>query len=154
MEWKRKAIDKVDKKIKTLSNKISSKFHRSLLLHKNLLNTLNDIYNQFVVTTIDKDTENVVFICQQFYALVQIKELGLDHNNTNTNKNYLPVHKTNNQVVSRKTIFLRNTFNLLVHEQNKELPNIHWSPKLHKHCSKGKSIIAVPQVLLNLYLKL
>ena len=80
MEWERKVIDKVDKKIQILSNKISSKFRKSLLLQKNLLNTLNDIHNQFVVITIDKANENVAFICQRFYALVQLKELGLDHN--------------------------------------------------------------------------
>ena len=34
---------------------------------------------------IDKANEKITFICQQFYAFVLIKEMGLDYNNTGTN---------------------------------------------------------------------
>ena len=119
-----KVIIKGNEKI-TLANKISSKFHESELLQNNLLNTLNDIHNQFVVTPIDKANGNVAFICQRLYALVLIKELGfLDHNNTGTNNTHIPVHKTNNQVISCHTTFIRNKFNLVVDEENNKLPNI------------------------------
>ena len=53
-----------------------------------------------------------------------MKELGLDHNNTGTNKTYIPVHKIDGQVTSDHTTFLRNKFNLVVDEENKKLPNI------------------------------
>ena len=39
---------------------------------------LNNIDNEFAVTPIDKANENVLFICQLFYAFVLIKELRLD----------------------------------------------------------------------------
>ena len=68
---------------------------------------MNEIPNQFVVTSVDKVNEDAAFICQRFYALVLIKELGLDHNNTGTNKTYIPVRQTNNQVISGLTTFLR-----------------------------------------------
>ena len=57
MEWKGKVINKVDKKIKTLSNKTSSKFHKGVLQQNSPLNTLNDIHHQFVVTALDKAME-------------------------------------------------------------------------------------------------
>ena len=117
----------MEEKIKILFNKTSSNFHKSVHHQNNPLVTLNDIYNQFVVTPIHEATGNVAFICQQFYALVLMKELGLDLNNTGTSKTYIPVHKTNNEVTTAHITFLRNKFNLVVHEETKTLPNIYWT---------------------------
>ena len=69
MESKSKVVDKVDAKVKTLSNKTSSKFHMTVLQQNNPLYILNDIRNQFLATTLDKANENVAFICQQIYAI-------------------------------------------------------------------------------------
>ena len=127
------------------SSKASSKFYKSVLHQNNPLSALNDIPNQFVVPSIDKANGNVALICQPFYPLVLIKELGLDHNNTDTNKTYIPVHKTNNQVISGHIRVLRKKFNSVVDEENKKLPNICWTLKLHKHPSKARFIIAARQ---------
>ena len=56
---------------------------------KESLCTLNNPYNEFVVTPIDKANGNVAFTCQQLYPLVLIKKLGLDQNTTSTNKTYI-----------------------------------------------------------------
>ena len=56
---------------------------------------------------------------QRFYVLVLIKELSLDHNTTGTNKNYTPVHKTNNQVISGLNTFVRNKFNLVADNETR-----------------------------------
>ena len=96
---------------------------------------MNDIHNQLVVTPIDKAGGNVAFICQQFYALVLIKELGLDHNNTATNKTFILLHKTDNQVISDHTSFLKSKLNLVVDEENKKFPNIYWTSPPGKRTS-------------------
>lgn len=67
---------------------------------------MNDFQN-LIVTTLDKTNGHVVVICQQFHALVLIKELGLDCNDTDTSKSCIPGHKTNNQVISGHTTFLK-----------------------------------------------
>ena len=139
MERKGKIINKVDEKIKPLSNKTSSKFYKSFLQQNNTLNTLNDIHNQFGVSQIDpigKANGNVAFICKKIYALVLTKEPGLDHNNSGVNKSDIPVNKTNNQVNSGHTTFLRSKFNLIFDLLG---------TKLHKHLSKAKFIIAAPE---------
>lgn len=46
-------------------------------------------------------------------------KLALYHINTGTDKTYIPLHKVNNQVVSGRTSFLRNKFNLVVDAENK-----------------------------------
>ena len=72
MEWKGTVTVKIDEKIKTLSNKTFSTVLKSVLEQNNPLNTLINIHNQIVVTSVDKDKESVEFICKQFYALVLI----------------------------------------------------------------------------------
>ena len=88
-----------------------------------------------------------------FFALVLIKELVLNNNKTGTNKNYISVHKTNNQVISGHITILRNKFNLVVDEENKKLPNIDWTPKLYKYPSKARLIIAALQCSVKLLSK-
>ena len=51
------------------------------------LHILKNIYNEFVVTPIDKD--NIELICQQIYALVLTKKLDLDKNTPSRNKTYV-----------------------------------------------------------------
>ena len=84
-------------------------------------------------------------MCQQIYAIFVIKELGLDHSNTSTNKTYIVVHKTNNQVISGQAAFLKNKFNLEVNGESKKLPNIYWTSKLHKNPLKARLLTAAPQ---------
>ena len=67
-----------------------------------------------------------------------------------TNKTFIPVRKTNNQIISCHTRFLVNKFNLAVDEENKRLPHIYWNPKLRKSPSKARFIIAAPQFSVNL----
>ena len=136
MEWKVKVIDKFDEKLKTLSYKTFLKFHKSVFQQNNPLYSLNGIQDQFVVTTVDKANGNVAFICQQFDALFLIKELDSDLNNTGTNKTYIPVHKTDNQVISGHTTFLRTwyymkkTIHFLTFTGSLSFINIHLKPDL------------------------
>ena len=108
-----------------MSSKASSNFHQSVLRQNNPLKALMYIYNQFLVTPIDKANGKVAFISQRFYALVPIKELDLDHNNTGTNKTNISVHLTNNHVISDHTRFLGKKFSLVIDVENRKLPNIY-----------------------------
>ena len=52
---------------------------------------------EFAIIPIDEANDNVAFICRQFYALLLLKELGLEQNRTSINQIYIQVNKTNNQ---------------------------------------------------------
>ena len=136
--WNGGVIDKVDENMKTLSSKTSSKFHMGKLQQNNPLNTLNDIHIQFVIISLEKANGDVAFICDRFYAFILMKELGLDHNNSGTNKTYIPVHITNS------TVFLRNKSRFADDEENKKLPKIQEALKIHKFSSEARFIIAGP----------
>ena len=114
-------IDKVGVKNKNFVQKTSSKFCQSILQKNNPLNTLSDIQNQIVVTPLNKANESVAFVYQRFYAIGLTNELSLDHNNTVTNKTYITVNKSSNQVLSDHTTFSKNKFNLVFDEENKKL---------------------------------
>lgn len=51
--------------------------------------TLLHLAKCHVVTPIDKVNGNDTFICQRFYVLALITELGLDQIKTSTNKSYI-----------------------------------------------------------------
>ena len=80
--------------------------------------------------------------------------MDLDHHNTDTNNTYIPVHKTNNQVLSGYTTFLGSKSNFVVDKENKKICNTYWTPKFHEHLSKARFKITAPQVQRNLCLKL
>ena len=61
-----------------------------------------------------KTLKTLHLFVKDFFALVLIKEQGLDHNHIGTNEIYISVHKTNNQVILGHTTYLRNEFNLVV----------------------------------------
>ena len=104
---------------KHLQNFIRENFvnFKSVLQQSNPLNTLNDIHNQFVVTLMRTSL---------FSTILCTYSLGLDHNNTGTNKTFIT--QTNYQTISGHSTFLRNKFNLVVDKENEKLPSIYWIP--------------------------
>ena len=85
-KWKYKVISKVAEKNKKVFNNISVKYYKKVLQQKDPLHTLNILYNELVVIPVDKTNDKVGFISQRYYALVLLKELGLDRNTANTYK--------------------------------------------------------------------
>ena len=71
--------------------------------------------------------------------------MDLDHHNTDTNNTYIPVHKTNNQVLSGYTTFLGSKSNLVVDKESKKICNTYWTPKFHEHLYKASFKITAPQ---------
>ena len=89
---------------------------------------MHKIQNQLVVTPTDKVNGNVAL--PMILCTCSHNRTGLDHNN---------------QVNSSYTSFLRNEFNLVFDEENINLSNIYWTPKLHKHPLKARFIVPAPQ---------
>ena len=143
-EWKQQVLTKVDERIQHLSKQSTTTSNKQVLKDKNIIKDLQTLHNKFVIVPIDKASGNVAFICQRHYANVLIKELGLE-NTDNTSPTYMKVSKPINNIVSANKTFLKNKFNLEVSECNHRLPNIYWTPKLHKNPSKARFIIAAPK---------
>ena len=62
-----------------------------------------------MIAPIGKAASNVAFICQQFYAPVLVKELGLLNNNNITNQTYKQFFTSNINITNNHSNILKNT---------------------------------------------
>ena len=106
----------------------------------------------FVVTPIYKSNGNIAFIWKGLWSY-PYKKLALDQNTTNTNKRYIQVNTTNDQVISDHILFLKNKFDLELDDEDKKLSNIYCKSKLHKRSSKTRFIITPSQCFGKLFSK-
>ena len=89
---------------------------------------------------IDKTSNNVALICKRYYALVILQELGLSRSSTST---YTKIdNESPDDVINRHKVELKDQFNLTVDNNMLTLPDIYWTPKLHKNPVKFRFIIA------------
>ena len=82
-------ISAIDENINHLLTKLQQEKVKSTLKVKGKIITeeLEILKNKFVVVHIDKDSDNVAFVCKNHYAQVLINELGL--NNVNNIATYM-----------------------------------------------------------------
>ena len=91
LEWKQKIIETVDINITCLLQKNSSNHFKNFSNNKLAMDHLKNLHDKYVIATIDKATSNGAFICQRLYALVQVKELGIDEDKSNNQNTYVLV---------------------------------------------------------------
>ena len=101
-----------------------------------------------MIAPIDKAMSNAAFICHQFYTLVLIKKLGLLNNNNDTNQTYKQAFTSNINITNNYSNILKSKFNGNLDNANKQLPYMHWLPRLHKTPSKVRFIVATVQYSL------
>ena len=92
---------------------------------------------------IDKAANNIAFICKRYYALVILQELGLSGASTPT---YTRINNESpDDIINRHKEELKDQFNIMVDKNMSTLPDIYWTPKLHKNPVKFRFIIASKQ---------
>ena len=77
-DWKHAVLEKVDNRIKSLSSNL--KYHKVnvSLSNEEVKSCLSELQSKYVITPIDKANGNIAFICKRYYALIIVKELGLE----------------------------------------------------------------------------
>ena len=96
--------------------------------------------------------------CQRHYAQAFISKLGLNNVNNVTSSYRKPTKPLDEippktEKISEKTAFLKNKFNIDVTEINEKLPNIYWTPKLHKNPTKARLTVAAAKYSVKPVLK-
>ena len=71
--------------------------------NKSAMDDLKNLHNKYVIATTDKATSNGAFICQRFYTLVQVKELGIDEDKSNNENTYVSVIKCKTNINHHET---------------------------------------------------
>ena len=122
----------MDSRIDHLSRKVNIKESSCLLNETIVKQHLKDLHSKYIIVPIDKATVNVTFICQQIYALVLVKELGLLSNNNSKKQTYKVVSNSNINTINIYSNILKIKCNINLDNANKKLPNMYWLRKLHK----------------------
>ena len=136
--WKHLVLDRIDKRISSCSYK--GKSSHSILKDVNSLACLTDLQSKYVMVPIDKASNNIAFICKRYYATVLLKELGLVGSSTSTYTNISD--RTPDDIIEEHQSKLKEQFNLSLDDDMRTLPDIYWTPKLHKKPVKSRFIIA------------
>ena len=99
---------------------------------------LSDLYNKYVFVPADKAPNNIIIIGKTYYIKTLIKELGLDNCSTPTgNSTYTSYQMSSEDIINTHDAFMM-SLGIELSNDDKSLPYLYWTPKLHKspvkHC--------------------
>ena len=101
---------------------------------------LSDLHNKYVFVLADKAPNNIIIICKRYYIETLIKELGLDNCSTPTgNSTYTSCQMSSEDMVNTHNTFMK-SLGIELSEEDKRLPYLYWTPKLHKSPVKHRFI--------------
>jgi len=97
---------------------------------------LKKLNKDFVITTVDKATNNFVFICKKYYLMAHCKELGVQNQGNmdfiiQGNEVYHPASDNTTQVLQKHSQMAQD-FGLEVGNEDLVIPKLFGIPKLHK----------------------
>ena len=101
---------------------------------------LSDLHNKYVFVPADKAPNNIIIICKRYYIETLIKELGLDNCSTLTrNSTYTSCQMSSEDIVNTHDTFMK-SLGIELSDDDKRLPYLYWTPKLHKSPVKHRFI--------------
>ena len=104
---------------------------------KDSLRRLHDVF--FVLVPSDKAANNVIVVCKRYYIETLIKELGINTTNISPNSTYIPSTDSFDEILKSHCKFIESV-RLEMSEEDKNLPYLYWTPKLHKGPFKHRFI--------------
>ena len=119
-----------------ISNRINSLQHRSFLPCNRILEDphikayLTELESKYVLVPADKAGNNILFVCKYYYIHTLMEELG--NSGTNLNSTYVAQDHTVHKIIETHATTLEVVFDIKLQQKEKNLPQIHWIPKLHK----------------------
>ena len=127
--------------------KRNSKFNLGNVNKEFILNhkELKALHKNFVITLVDKASNNYALICKKFYIETLMNELGFvkDLNDAwliNGNATYTPTTESSSDIVDRHKLVILREFELIMDEDNEILPKFYSIIKFHKSPIKQRFI--------------
>ena len=101
---------------------------------------LSDLHNKYVFVPADKAPNNIAIIYKRYYIETLIKELGLDNCSTTTRSSaYTSCQMSSDDIVNTHDTFMK-SLGITLSDDDKRLPYLYWTPKLHKSPVKHRFI--------------
>ena len=129
-EWKDQIKELVVERISSLKEKIRSP-KQKILIDPDVKDTLRRLHDDFVLVPADKAANNVIVVCKKYYMETLIKELGINTTNISPNSTYIPSTDSFDEILKSHCKFIESV-GLEMSEEDKNLPYLYWTPKLHK----------------------
>ena len=136
--WKNKVLEFVESDIAKLRKKIKRQKTNPVLKQPEVSEYLKSFQQKFVLTPIDKASNNVSIICKRYYVEVVLKEIGIlgDGNNT-----YEKANHSKEGIIDENQQFSER-LGYKLSEMEKDPPNMYWIPKMHKNPTKHRFTVA------------
>ncbi len=134
LEWKNKVLGRVDDISKNMKKSHLHKWRgvKQTLKDTNCQQELDNLQEKFVITTVDKASNNISFICKPYYISTLLKEV---------NSNTYEKDKSAEDIITEQ-IEKCHEFGVTTHQDNRKLPTIYAIPKIHKNPVKFRFIVA------------
>ena len=132
-EWKDQIKELVVERISSLKEKIRSP-KQKILSDPDVKDILRRLHDDFVLVPLvpaDKAANNVIVVCKKYYIETLIKELGINTTNISPNSTYIPSTDSFHEILKSHCKFIESV-GLEMSEEDKNLPYLYWTPKLHK----------------------
>ena len=137
--WKEMVKGQIEERISKLKQNFKQPTGK-VLQNADLKACLSDLHNKYVFIPADKAPNNIIIICKRYYIETLIKELGLDNSSTTTgNSTYTPCQMSSEDIVNTHDTFMK-SFGIELSDDDKRLPYLYWTPKLHKSPVKHRFI--------------
>ena len=127
--WKEKVKSIIETRISKLERNFKQPNHKVLENHS-VKECLKQLHEKFVFVPADKAGNNVIIVCKRYYIETLVKELGMDKPTSN-NPTYQPCDIPVDTIINTHQLFV-SSVGLKVSEEDKKLPYLYWTPKLHK----------------------
>ena len=135
---KNKVFVLVDPDIERLKKKVKKHYTNPILKQPEVVDYLNLFHQKYVMTPIDKTSNNVSVICKRYYVEVVLKEIGILGNGSET---YEKTDRSKEEIVDDNRIYSEK-LGYTLSEKEKDLPTMYWIPKMHKTPIKHRFIVA------------
>ena len=128
-EWKDQIKELVVERISSLKEKIRSP-KQKIVDDPDVKDTLSKLHDDFVLVPEDKATDNVIFVCKKYCIETSIKEFDINTTNISPNSAYIPSTDSFDEILRSQCKFIESVA-LETSEEDKNLPYLYWTPKLH-----------------------
>ena len=129
-EWKDQIKELVVERISSLKEKIRSP-KQKILNDPDVKDTLRRLHDDFISAPADKAANNVIVVCKKYHIETLMKELGINTTNISPNSTYIPPTDSSDEILKSHCKFIESV-GLEISEEDKNLPYLYWTPKLHK----------------------
>ena len=137
--WKEIVKSKIEERISKLKQNFKQPTGK-MLQNVDVKVCLSDLHSKYVFVPADKFPNNVIIICERYYIETLIKELGLDNCSTPTgNSAYTSYQMSSEDIVNTHDTFMKSP-GIELSDDDKRLPCLYWTPKLHKSPVKHRFI--------------